>query len=154
MSIAEPLVPLSEINEVVFEPTSPVLVEDLVNGSSKSFRALVRQVLIVVEENPCVVILGVEWLEIFCVVRHRNSSGLATTLHQFGITRALTELIFRLHNVVAALSEESFEDSHDVFVMQNPRPRHWAVSMGFSVDPRTSLNAASLSALRARISSM
>jgi hypothetical protein len=32
-----------------------------------------------------------------------------------------TELVFRLHSVVAAFSEKSFENSPDVFVKENLR---------------------------------
>ena len=100
------------------------------------------------------VVLGVEWLEIFCIIRHQNSPRLVTPLHQLVVTRVFTELVFGLNHVVAALSEKSFEDSPHMFVKQNLRPRHWTVSLGFSDDSRTFLNAASLSASRARISLM
>ena len=61
-----------------------------------------------------------------------GSVTLGTPLHQVGVTRAFTELVFRLDNVVAPLLKQSFEYPPDVFVKQNLRSRHWTVSFGFS----------------------
>jgi len=115
-SFVEPFVPLSEINEMVFNPVSPILIENFVNSSSESFWVGVRQVLLVVEEDSRVVVLVVEWLKIFCVVRDEDSPSVVTPFYQCGIARVFAELVLCLNNIVAAFPEKSFEDSTDVFV--------------------------------------
>ena len=37
-SFVEPLVPLTEIDELIFDSGESVLIENLINGSGKSFR--------------------------------------------------------------------------------------------------------------------
>ena len=154
LSLMEPLIPLVEIDEAVFDSVDPVLIEHLVNGSSKAFRVGVREVLIVVEKDPGVVVSVMEWLEIFCVVRQEDSVTLTTPLEQLGVTRVFPKPIFRLLNGMAALSGKAFKDPANVFVEEDLRTRHCTVSLGWSDDSRTRSNAASFSASSSRSSSM
>jgi hypothetical protein len=150
----EPLVPFSEINELVCNLVSSVLIENLVNCASKSFRVSVREVLIVVEKDSRVVVLVVQRLEILGVVRQEDSAGLTTLLNQFGVSRVFTEPVFRLFHVIPTLSKQSLEDSANVLVEQNLCTRHCTVSFGLSEDLRTRSKADSFSASNLRISSM
>jgi hypothetical protein len=124
VSLVEPRVPFTEIDELIFDSVEPVLIENLVNGTSKSFRVGVGQLLVVVEEDPRVVVLLVQRLEIFRVVREQDGAILGTPRYQFSVTGVLAEPIFRLFNVVTALPEQTLEDTTDVFVEQNPSARH------------------------------
>ena len=112
----EPLVPLAEVDELVFDAVDSVLVKDLVDSSSKSFRVSVRQFLLVVEKYPRMVVFVMQWLEIFRVIRQDHGIMLATPRDQFGISCVFTEPVFRLFDIVSAFPEKSFEDPTDVFV--------------------------------------
>jgi hypothetical protein len=120
----EPLVPLTKVNELVFEAINPILIENLVNGSSKPFWISVWQFLIVVEKNSCVVMFMMQWLEIFCVVRQKDGVILTTPLDQVGVTRMFAKPVFCLFDIVSALSEKSLENPTNMFVEQNPGTPH------------------------------
>ena len=100
------------------------------------------------------VVLSMQRLEIFRIVRQEDGVVLATPRYQFRITCVLTEPVFRLFDVVSAFPEESFEDPTNVFVKQNSGTRQFTVSLGFSDDSRTRSNAVSFSCSTSRISSM
>lgn len=70
--LVEPPIPLVEIDEFVLDAIGPVLRHDFVDSPGESLRVGVRPLLVVVEEDPCVVVLPVQQFEVLCVVRQEN----------------------------------------------------------------------------------
>jgi hypothetical protein len=74
----EPFVPLTEIDDLIFDSLRTVLVEHLIDGSGKPFGVCVGKFVIVVEKNSRVIVLVVQWFELLRVVRQQDFSRLPT----------------------------------------------------------------------------
>ena len=139
--LVEPLIPLPQTHEFVFDSVCTVLTEHFIDGPRQAFGVGVRERLLVVEKKTRVVVSFRQSFEVFRVTSSQNCVVFATPLQQFSVGGVLSEPIFRLLDAVTTLAEQSLEDATDVFTEENPCSRHWIVSFGFSDDSRTWSNA-------------
>jgi hypothetical protein len=90
----KPLVPLTEINQLIVDSCRPVLIYYLVDCSREAFRVRMWKPLFVVEQDACVVVVAVQWFEILRVVRQQDGVVLTAPREQFGVTRPFAEPVF------------------------------------------------------------
>jgi hypothetical protein len=71
-----------------------------------------------------VVVFSVQRFEVAGVVRHENDTAVRTPLEQRVVRRVFPEPIFRLLNLVSTFSEQSLENTTDMFVKKKLSGRH------------------------------
>jgi hypothetical protein len=115
----KPVVPHPEIDELVRDTLDTVLFDGFVDGSRQPLRIVVRESLVIEQQQPRVIHLVVQRFEILRVVREKQDIVFPTPQQQSPVGRLLSEAVFGLRDVITTLVKHALEDATDVFIEEN-----------------------------------